>query len=90
MCAKKGESIRYLVGECGKLAQRKYKKRHDNGVRYVHWQLCNKGGLEEQRGAVIENDNYKLLWDFTIQCDRIMEARRPGIVFVDKKKKKVK
>ena len=66
-------------------------------ARYVHWQLCNKGGLEraekwyeQQPGAVIENDNFKLLWEFTIQCDRFIEARRPNIVLVDKKNKEVK
>ena len=29
-------------------------------------------------------------WDFTIQCDRMVEARRPDIIFVDKKKKEIK
>ena len=46
MCGEKGEAISHLVSECGKLAQREYKRRHDNVVRYVHWQLCNKGGFE--------------------------------------------
>ena len=26
----------------------------------------------------------KILWDFTIQCDHMTEARRPDIVAVDK------
>ena len=97
MCGEKGETISHLVSECGKLAQREYKGRHDNVARYVHWQLCNKGDLEraakwyeQQPEAVIENENFKLLWDFTIQCDRVIEARRPDIVFVDKKNKEVK
>ena len=46
MCGEKGETISHLVSECGKLAQREYKRRHDYVARYVHWQLCNKGGLE--------------------------------------------
>ena len=97
MCGEKGETISHLVSECGKLAQREYKRRHDNVARYVHWQLCNKGGLEraekwyeQQPEAVIENENFKLLWDFTIQCDRFIEARRPDIVLVDKKNKEAK
>ena len=56
-----------------------------------------KGGLEraekwyeQQPGAVIENENFKLLWDFTIQCDRFIEARRPDVVLIDKKNKEVK
>ena len=97
MCGEKGETISHLVSECGKLAQREYKGRHDNVARYVHWQLCNKGNLEraekwyeQQPEAVIENENFKLLWDFTIQCDRVIETRRSDIVLVDKKNKEVK
>ena len=33
---------------------------------------------------------FKVLWDFMIQCDRFIQARRPNIVVVDKKKKEVK
>ena len=39
---------------------------------------------------MLENENCKLLWDFTIQCDRMVEARRPHIVFMDKKKREIK
>ena len=97
MCGERVETISHLVSECGKLAQKEYKKRHDNVARYVHWQLCKEGGFEradkwyEQKPeAVIENENFKLLWDFTIQCDRVIEARRPDIVLVDKRSKEVR
>ena len=33
--------------------------------------------------------HFMILWDFTIQCDRRVEARRPDIVFVDKKEREV-
>ena len=36
MCGEKAETISHLVSECSKLAQKEYKKRHDNVVRYVH------------------------------------------------------
>ena len=32
----------------------------------------------------MESENFKILWDFTVQCDRNIEARRPDIVFIDK------
>ena len=38
----------------------------------------------------IENKEYNILWDFTIQCDTKTEARRPHIVANDKTKKEVK
>ena len=32
--------------------------------------------------------NYvKLIWDINIQCDNVMEARRPDLILVDKKAK---
>jgi Uma2 family endonuclease len=37
---------------------------------------------------VTENDKVKLLWDFDIQTDRVIQARRPDIVVVEKENKK--
>ena len=37
-----------------------------------------------QPGGVKENEICKILWDMTIQCDNIIEARRPDIVGVEK------
>ena len=42
---------------------------------------------EHEPKNVVENENFKILWDFTIQCDHMIEARRPDIVVVDKVKK---
>ena len=91
-----GETVTHVVSGCGKLAQTEYKGRHDNVARYIHWQLCGKCGLErannwyEQKPErVVESENSKILWDFTIQCDRKIEARRPDIVFIDKKEREV-
>ena len=38
----------------------------------------------------MENNEYKIYLDFMIQCDRIIEARRPDMVFIKKRSKKVK
>ena len=58
--------------------------RHDNGARYIHWQLCGKCGLErasnwydQKPKGVVESENFKILRDFTVQCDQKIEARRP-------------
>ena len=42
MCDKKSETISHIVSECEKLAQKEYKKRHDNVARIVHWKLREK------------------------------------------------
>ena len=35
----------------------------------------------------MENDKCKILWDFTIQTDHIIQARRPDIVLVNKQER---
>ena len=64
----------HVVSECSRLAQTEYKGRHDNVARYIHWQLRGK--------CEFERENFKILWDFTIQCDRKIQERRPDIVFM--------
>ena len=95
LCGKRGESVQLLVSGCAKLAQKEYKRRHDNVAKKVHWDLCKKNKLdcEEKWYAhmpegVVENEEVKLLWDVNIQCDNAIEARRPEIVVVDKKEQK--
>ena len=36
---------------------------------------------------VLENNTHKLLWDFDIQTDHLISARRPDLIIIDKKKK---
>ena len=38
--------------------------------------------------AVLENDMHKLLWDFDIHTDHLILARRPGLIVINKKKKR--
>ena len=35
----------------------------------------------------MEDYDVKLIWDINIQCDNIMESRRPDLILVDKKAK---
>ena len=97
MCGNKNETVSHIVSECSMLAQREYKRRHDNVARYVHWRLCEKYKLDRTNKwydhkpeGVVENVDYKILWDAMIQCDKKIEARKQNIVLVDKKKKRLK
>ena len=38
----------------------------------------------------MENYSWKILWDFTIQTDHVIEARRPGMVIIDNTKNECK
>ena len=71
------------------LAQREYKRRHDDIARNIHWELCGKIYIDRankwykhQSEGVSRKGNTKILWDFNIQCDHEIEARRPDIVVV--------
>ena len=36
---------------------------------------------------VLENDTHKLLWDFDVQMDHLISARRPDLIIINKKKR---
>ena len=40
----------------------------------------------QQRNA--ENEEVKVLWDTKVQCDNMIEARRPDIIVIDNKERK--
>ena len=93
MCGKRGESVQHIISECEKLAQKEYKRRHDNVAKRIHWELCRKHALDRKErwydhnpDGTAENNDVKLLWDINIQCDHVIEARRPDIVIIDKRR----
>ena len=68
---------------------------NNNNNKVVHRKLCEKYHLEKKGkwyehapDSVSENDEVKLLWDVNIQCDHVIEARRPEIVVENKQEKK--
>ena len=46
LCGTKEETVMHLVSGCPKLAQKQYKRRHDNVARRVQWELWKNNGLE--------------------------------------------
>ena len=95
LCGEKVESVTHIVSACKMLAQKEYKRRHDKVCLNLHWSLCKKYGMEVEEKwykhkpeAVIQNEDVKILWDFMIQCDRVIEHRKPDIVVIEKKTNK--
>ena len=93
MCKKADEIIDHVVSGCSKLVQKEYKRRHDDLGKIVHWKLARKSNFkagdrwyEHKPESVLESEDYKILWDFSIKNDHIIEARRPDLVVVDKKR----
>ena len=46
VCRKVDESIDHIVSGCSKLAQKEYKRRHDNLEKIVQWKLARKCNFE--------------------------------------------
>ena len=60
-----------------------------------YWNICKKNELEHcekwydhAREGAVENEEIKVLWDINIQCDNLIEARRPDLIVIDKKEQK--
>ena len=84
------EMVEHLVG-CSFLVVSQYIVRCNNVARLIHWSLCAKFDLDRSENSwshcppsVIENDRVKLLWDFNIYTDRVISARHPNIVVINK------
>ena len=94
ICREHNESVEHILSNCQKLANSEYKQRHDRVAAAIHWGMCIDSGFETSTPwflhyaeKVLENEHYKILWDFLIQCDRTIQACKPDLVLVDKRKK---
>ena len=95
LCDDRDETINHIISECSKLAQKEYKTRHDWVGKVIHWEMCRKFQFEHTNkwymhnpAPDLENDSQKLRWDFNIQTDPQIPARRPDHIIINKKKKK--
>ena len=93
LCGDIDETINHIISECNKLAQKEYKTRHDWVHRAMHWKMCKKSKFDHRNkwymynsASVLENDTHKLLWDFDIQTDKLISARRPDLIIINNKK----
>ena len=80
----------HIISECSKLVEKEYKTRHDWVGKVIHWELCKKFKFDHMNKyymhnpqSALEKEMNKFLWDFEIQTDRQISARRP-----DQQKKK--
>ena len=90
------ETINNIISECSKLAQKEYKARHDWTVKVIHWDMSRKFQFDHTNkwymhnpAPVLENDSHKLVWDFNIQTDLPIPARRPDLIKIYKKQKRI-
>ena len=97
VCRKVEESIDHIVSGCSKLARKGYKRKYDNLGKLVHWKLarnCNfetgDKWYEHEPENVLQNEDYKILWDFSIQTHFIIEGQRAELTLLDEKERSCK
>ena len=85
------ETVTHIISECLKLLQKEYKQRHGCMGKAVHWDTCRKKGFnvpekwyEHKPLPGTENESFKILWDFKIETDNIIEHRRVDMIITDK------
>ena len=89
LCGDRDETINHIISECSKLAQKEYKARHD----WVDWEMYRKFQFNHKNkwymhnpAPVLYKDSHKFLWDFNIQTDHLIPARRQDLIIINKKK----
>lgn len=85
------DTVNIILGECPKLAQEEYKRRHHR----IHWEVCRKFRFNGEKKwqeytpkAVEENDSHMILSDFSIQTNDVTEAQRPDLIVISKESSK--
>ena len=97
VCRKVDESIDHIVSGCSKLAQKEYKRRHNNLGKIVHCKVARKCNFEagdewyeHEPESDLENKDYEILWDFSIQTNHVIKARRSDLAVVNKNERSCK
>ena len=72
------------------MAHKEYKARHDWVGKAIHWEMCKKFKFGHANKWYMQNNTHKLLWDFDIQTNPLISARRSYHNNQQKKKKKRK
>lgn len=99
LCGDGKETVMHLVAGCKVLAATEFTKRHNNALKVLCVEFCKQEGLlnedtvyykeEWKQGMIIENDDWKLLWDFEYRLRKTCKQRRPDVTIESKKNKQI-
>ena len=94
LCGDRDETINHKISEYSKLTQRECKARHDWVGNVIQWEMCKKFKFDytnkwymHNPAPVLEKATHKFLWDFNIQTDHLIPARRPDLIIINQKNK---
>ena len=78
-----------IIWECRKLVQKEYKTKYEWVGKMIHWKFCKRLKFDyaskwhmHKPKFDLENEIHKILWDFEIQMDYLILARRPKFVLI--------
>ena len=85
------KTIDHMISKCSALAKKEYKTRHDWLGKMIHWKLSKKFKFDHMNkwymsnpASIPENETYKLQWDFVMQTDHLISARRLDLIIINK------
>ena len=94
MCNQRDETVSNIVTAFPKMAQKECKKGHDNVAKAVHWDPTGKCGFQRAGKwyeyvpyGVLDNEGYKIPWDFNIQQIMASKQEDSDIIVVNKQGK---
>ena len=83
----------HMISEYSKLAQKVYKARDNWLHKVIHLEMCMQFKFDHTNkwymhnpAPILENDRHPFLWNFDIQTDHLISARRPDIIPIIKKR----
>ena len=87
LCTHSEETIDHMISGCPTIANTEYLQRHDQVAKFIHRTLCKHYEIPHTERwykhtlePVVEGKNVTILWDFTVQTDRKIDANRPDII----------
>ena len=97
LCGDRDETINHIISECSKLTQKEYKARHNwvgqgdllGNVQEISIRPYKQMVYAQTQHLSSKMMRIKLLWDFNIQTDHLIPARRPDLIINNNKKKRI-
>lgn len=95
-CKERIKTVDHLATQCDRMLYHDYMRRHNEVVRCIHLLLCNKFGITRRKKLrshsvqeVVSNQNVEIRVDTRVQTSVKIQANKPDIVVIDKKRKEI-
>ena len=88
LCSDRDETINHIIRECGKLAQKDNKTRHDWVGKVTYWEMCNKFKFDHTNKWYMHNPAPVL--ENHVHTDHLISIRRRDLIIINIKKRTCK